>query len=181
MTAFLLAYLEMLVRLWLFMHITIAVHEGGHALAAVLRGLHVMEFSVGVGPGTDLQLGRTRYSFGFWPTGGYVWGSDPDNPGMSSRIDHILVTAGGPAANLVAGVAAWFLLPMSWGWLLVLTNIGATVVLLTAGQDGYELRREIRILRRNRLIGQAIDEAVRELLLERPECPPGTSSKPKDD
>ena len=50
----------------------IAVHEGGHFLAAKLCGVRVNEFAIGMGPALwKRKKGDTTYSLRVFPIGGY--------------------------------------------------------------------------------------------------------------
>lgn len=68
----------------------IAVHEGGHFLAAKRLDVQVNEFSIGMGPAIfSRQKGETLYSLRAFPIGGYcaMEGEDEDskNPRAFSR------------------------------------------------------------------------------------------------
>lgn len=60
----------------------IAVHEGGHFLAAKRLDVQVNEFSIGMGPAIfSRQKGETLYSLRAFPIGGYcaMEGEDEDS------------------------------------------------------------------------------------------------------
>lgn len=53
--------------------VLVAVHEGGHFLAAKLLGVAVEEFAIGFGPVLfSRKRGETRYSLRALPIGGFV-------------------------------------------------------------------------------------------------------------
>ena len=57
----------------LFFGLLIAVHEGGHFLAAKALDVRVNEFSIGMGPALfSRQKGETLYSLRIFPMGGYL-------------------------------------------------------------------------------------------------------------
>lgn len=66
----------------LILGIIVLVHELGHFIAAKIFGVHVYEFSIGMGPkiwGTKEKKGKTVYSIRIFPIGGFVSlaGEDP--------------------------------------------------------------------------------------------------------
>ena len=54
--------------------IIVLVHEGGHFLFAKLVGVHVYEFSIGMGPKVIQKIAKdkTKYSIRLIPIGGFV-------------------------------------------------------------------------------------------------------------
>lgn len=89
----------------------IAVHEGGHFLAAKRLDVQVNEFSIGMGPAIfSRQKGETLYSLRAFPIGGYcaMEGGDEDskNPRAFSRKAawrKLIILAAGSVMNFVAG------------------------------------------------------------------------------
>lgn len=89
----------------------IAVHEGGHFLAAKRLDVQVNEFSIGMGPAIfSRQKGETLYSLRAFPIGGYcaMEGEDEDskNPRAFSRKAawrKLIILAAGSVMNFVAG------------------------------------------------------------------------------
>lgn len=107
---FLTAVLPGLVLLGL----VIFIHELGHFVAAKLRRVKVLRFSLGFGPAIiAFRKGETEYRLSWVPLGGYVQmaGDTPDESGtMPSGPEEFLshpwygrmfIAAAGPAANLV--------------------------------------------------------------------------------
>ncbi|HEX6548302.1 MAG TPA: site-2 protease family protein [Candidatus Dormibacteraeota bacterium] len=97
--------------------ILIAPHEGGHFALAKLFGVHVKEYSVGMGTRLwSTVRGNTLYAFRLIPLGGYVRlagmepGDDPKDPDGFHRkaaYQRLLILAAGPVANfLLAAVLA---------------------------------------------------------------------------
>lgn len=108
--------------------LTIAVHEGGHFLAARLLGMKADVFSIGMGPALwKRKIGETEYKIGAFPVGGYVAlpQMDPNSflEGTAKGVEgrklerapawkKIVVAAAGAAGNMVfafvlAGVVWW--------------------------------------------------------------------------
>ncbi len=58
----------------LILGVIVLVHEGGHFLFAKLTGVHVYEFSIGMGPliAKKIAKDKTQYSIRAIPIGGYV-------------------------------------------------------------------------------------------------------------
>ena len=94
--------------------LVIFVHELGHFLAAKLRGVRVMRFSMGFGPAMlHTTRGDTEYRLAWFPLGGYVQmagdspGEDGTMPGGREEfLSHpwpgrLLIAVAGPLANLV--------------------------------------------------------------------------------
>lgn len=86
--------------------LVLAVHEAGHALAALCAGVRVRELLVGLGPA--LAKGRVRglaVSLRLFPVGA---GVDIDDGGFAalSLRSRLFLEAAGPLANLGAGFLA---------------------------------------------------------------------------
>ena len=58
----------------LILGVIVLVHEGGHFIFAKLTGVHVYEFSIGMGPllAKKIAKDKTQYSIRWIPIGGYV-------------------------------------------------------------------------------------------------------------
>jgi regulator of sigma E protease len=95
--------------------VVIFVHELGHFLAAKLRRVTVIKFSLGMGPEmVGFTAGGTRYCLSWIPLGGFVQmagdspaedGSMPEG-GQHEFLSHhwfgrVIIAVAGPAANLV--------------------------------------------------------------------------------
>ena len=93
--------------------LVIFVHEFGHFLAAKLRGVRVVRFSIGFGPAMlSTTRGETEYRLAWFPLGGYVQmagdspGEDGSMPGGREEfLSHpwagrLLIALAGPLANL---------------------------------------------------------------------------------
>ncbi|KAK3146821.1 hypothetical protein QOZ80_3BG0272650 [Eleusine coracana subsp. coracana] len=90
----------------------VLVHESGHFLAAVSRGIHVSQFSIGFGPAlARFRAGPVEYALRAIPLGGYVGfpdddpdsgfaADDPDLLRNRPVPDRLLVVSAGVAANL---------------------------------------------------------------------------------
>jgi regulator of sigma E protease len=87
-------------------------HEGGHFAMAKLFGVHVREYSVGMGARiwSTVRSG-TLYALRAFPLGGYVRlaGMEPDDYGDANGFhtkpayQRLLILLGGPAVNFVVG------------------------------------------------------------------------------
>ena len=66
----------------LILGITVMVHEFGHFIFAKKAGVHVYEFSIGMGPRLykwNRKNDETEYSIRLFPIGGYVQMAGEDN------------------------------------------------------------------------------------------------------
>jgi len=96
----------------------IAVHEGGHFLAAKILGVRVNEFSIGMGPLiVSKQKGETRYSLRLFPIGGFcaMEGEDedteaPDSFAKKPAWKKLIILAAGSFMNFLAGLLILLLL-----------------------------------------------------------------------
>ncbi len=89
----------------------VAVHEGGHFLAARLCGIPVEKFSIGFGkPIFKITKGGVEYSLSWIPLGGYVKmkgdnidqaGNDPDGFLNSPWWKRAIIAFAGPFTNLI--------------------------------------------------------------------------------
>lgn len=96
---------------FLFLPVSIVVHELGHALVALACTESLVEMRAGPGPGVIRgRVGRLAYSID--PR----WGRKTDNPGMTAMLadvtpsERIAYSLGGPAANVLLAV---FLTPLA--------------------------------------------------------------------
>ncbi|QWP75660.1 hypothetical protein J5226_18905 [Lysobacter sp. K5869] len=139
--------------------LAVAVHEGGHWLAARWRGMAVQSAVV---LWCELQPRRrglrarwTHFGGGWKEVGGFVSAYPP--PGRNRREDWIWVYLGGAAANLVAAAAfacaAWAVgrssMQVVWLLLALLQLVGALNLIpcLTVGgiaNDGLSVARLLR-------------------------------------
>lgn len=107
---------------WLVLLLTllflVAVHEGGHFLAAKLLGVAVEEFAIGFGPVLlARRRGETTYSLRAFPIGGFVRLAGEEGGASQAPFERtyygrpawvrLTVSLAGPVANVVlAGVIA---------------------------------------------------------------------------
>jgi len=105
--------------LYLFLFILIFVHELGHFFFALLFGIKVRIFSIGLGPKIiGIKFRETHYKFCLFPIGGRV-ALLGENPSIAKEIDQskhfesyyhkspwkrILVAFGGPLFNIIFAV-----------------------------------------------------------------------------
>jgi hypothetical protein len=116
----LLLLLGVVIALWL----QVLVHEAGHALAGLARGMHLI--AIGLGPWRLEQARRrwrVRRASAIAGVGGFALLS-PAAGRVTARRDHVVYLLGGPLANLIsaAAVAPWLsvdvapaLLGLGWG------------------------------------------------------------------
>jgi RIP metalloprotease RseP len=105
-----------------FFGFCIFIHELGHFLAAKLRGLHIIAFSLGFKKFWSRKINGVEYRLGYLPFGGYVelpqidsTGTPKDENGNdlpeASPVDRIVTAVAGPLFNilfgLVLGCAVW--------------------------------------------------------------------------
>ena len=101
--------------------ICVIIHEGGHFVAAVWRGVQVHDFSFGMGPAIVSKRSKSGvlWAWRLFPIGGYVRlegeeeeNREGDNPDPARSIcakkpwERFVVVAGGAAVNIVF---AWLL------------------------------------------------------------------------
>ena len=160
--------LYIIVGLLLF-GLLIAVHEGGHFLAAKGLGVQVNEFSVGMGPAIlSRQRGETVYSLRALPLGGYcaMEGEEEDsqNPRSFSRKPawrKFIILAAGSGMNFLAGFLLVVVLFASAGSFAVPVIRDFAEGFPYAGEEG--LQRGDRILSVNGHRVSTYSEAVTQL------------------
>lgn len=160
--------LYIIVGLLLF-GLLIAVHEGGHFLAAKGLGVQVNEFSVGMGPAIlSRQRGETVYSLRALPLGGYcaMEGEEEDsqNPRSFSRKPawrKLIILAAGSGMNFLAGFLLVVVLFASAGSFAVPVIRDFAEGFPYAGEEG--LQRGDRILSVNGHRVSIYSEAVTQL------------------
>jgi regulator of sigma E protease len=110
---------------------TVFVHEAGHFIAARLAGMHVYEFSIGIGRPLLFwfRRGETQYSFRFWPFFSYVRvaGMEPgdDHPNgfhKKQRPAQAFVLVTGCIMNFLLAVAIFILIGSVFGRVTDVTN-----------------------------------------------------------
>lgn len=99
--------LSLFAALWL----QLVLHEGGHALAGIARGMRPIAFGLGPWRIERGQAGRwrTRWGGGIRGIGGFAALVPPPDRAMSA-LDEALYLLGGPLANLLSAAAGF-------GWL----------------------------------------------------------------
>ena len=139
--------------------ILIAVHEGGHLLAAKAVGVTVHEFAIGMGPKLfSFTKGGTQYSLRLLPIGGYcsMEGEDEksENPGAlcnKSVGARLLVMVSGALMNILLGFILYIILCANTGS-LVTTNTVSEVLPNTAAEEaGFQAGDEIIAINGNRV------------------------------
>ena len=101
--------------------VVVISHEFGHFLLAKANGIHVIEFSVGMGPNLfSFQKGDTRYSLKLLPIGGACMFEGED--GLNEKEDHsgsflnanvwarISTVLAGPVFNFILGFIVAFIM-----------------------------------------------------------------------
>jgi len=93
----------------------IAIHEGGHLLAAKACGIPVKRFSIGFGPKLfGFKRGETSYWLSLIPLGGYVLPALEDAEFRRlPALKRIVFALGGPAANIAGAFVGLFVIGLS--------------------------------------------------------------------
>ena len=120
----------------LVLGVCIILHELGHFLAARACGIHVEEFSIGMGPAIFQKQGKeTKYSLRALPFGGYcafigedAEDDDPDPRSLNRRPawQRLIMTAAGPITNFLLSLVLAVVLMAVIGQVAVVNRI-ATV------------------------------------------------------
>lgn len=111
-----------LVAFLVALSILVGVHELGHYLVARASGVHVVRFAIGVGrPLVTVRNARgTEFSIGAFPIGGYVRMLDEREQSVPAELAarsfnrlsvwwRIAIALGGPIANFLLAIAAYWL------------------------------------------------------------------------
>lgn len=130
----------------------IAIHEGGHFVAAKLLGVQVNEFSIGMGPLIySKKKGETEYSLRAIPMGGYCAMEGEDQETASPRAfsrkpawRRLIILAAGSAMNYVAG----FLILV----VLFASSSSFTVPVIRDFMDGFPLESEQGLMVGDRIL-----------------------------
>lgn len=101
--------------------LSVAAHELGHALGAMLGGMYVWTVSIGVGGQLGLKIGNVHVKLGWWPSSGFVAALATQLPGY--RRSRLLHLAGGAAANLLVLLGVLIVWPGPIGWAIVAAQI----------------------------------------------------------
>ncbi len=99
-----------------FFGFCIFIHELGHFIAAKIRGLHIIAFSLGFRKFWSKKINGVEYRLGYLPFGGYVelpqidsTGTPEDENGKplpeASPTDRIITAVAGPLFNILFGLA----------------------------------------------------------------------------
>ena len=125
--------------------VVVVSHEFGHFLLAKANGIHVIEFSVGMGPNLfSFQKGDTKYSLKLLPIGGACMFEGEDglnekedgedhsgsflNANVWARISTVLA---GPVWIVVNVVGKTYETTKDYGWQNVLVNMLNITLMLT--------------------------------------------------
>ncbi len=98
-----------------FFGFCIFIHELGHFLAAKMRGLHIIAFSLGFRKFWSKKINGVEYRLGYLPFGGYVELPQIDSTGVpkdengnelpeAKPVDRIITAAAGPLFNILFGL-----------------------------------------------------------------------------
>lgn len=127
--------------------VVVLVHEAGHYLAARRCGIHIIEFSIGVGPALwTREKNGTRYSVRLLPFGGYnmMAGADTEEEGDTTapkqQPDAVLALPVSGKTFSEAGAWQRFFVMISGALMNFLLGFLALIVLLTS-QDGLTTKR----------------------------------------
>lgn len=98
-----------------FFGFCIFIHELGHFIAAKIRGLHIIAFSLGFKKFWGKKINGVEYRLGWLPFGGYVELPQIDSTGVpkdengnelpeASPVDRIVTAVAGPLFNILFGL-----------------------------------------------------------------------------
>ncbi len=98
-----------------FFGFCIFIHELGHFLAAKMRGLHIIAFSLGFRKFWSKKINGVEYRLGYLPFGGYVELPQIDSTGVpkdedgnelpeAKPVDRIITAVAGPLFNILFGL-----------------------------------------------------------------------------
>ena len=109
----------------------IFTHELGHFISARIFKVKINEFSLGMGPRLvwyDSKKTGIRYSLAMFPLGGFVAmegeseeSTDPDSFDKKPAWQRLIITAAGPAVNILTGFIAMLILT-------AFIRVGGTVI-----------------------------------------------------
>ncbi len=130
----------------------IFVHELGHFLVAKWCDVHVLTFSIGLGPaipGCSVRWGETTYKLGIIPLGGYVKmvgegaaeGDDDDDPRSfknKSVGQRMAIISAGVTMNIIFGFACFVYVYMTHGETRIPAVIDVVEVGSVAWQNGVQ-------------------------------------------
>ncbi len=112
-----LYFIGILIAIFFFLGLCIMIHELGHLLCALWRGLHVERFSIGFGRKIwGFERNGVEYRLSLLPFGGYVAlpqlvsGEEPKTEDgqplpYAKPFDRILTALAGPVSNILLGFA----------------------------------------------------------------------------
>ncbi len=137
----------------------VIAHEFGHFLLAKANGIHVVEFSVGMGPNLiSVKRGDTKYSLKLLPIGGACMfegedglaSKDGEEPGEGSFLNapvwgRISTVAAGPIFNFILAFLIAFVMVNMTGIIAIRDPI-ATQVLQGGGAEAAGLQDGDRII-----------------------------------
>lgn len=142
-----LTFVGSMIGLWV---VAVAVHEIGHALAALARGFRVVTMFIGPVFATRGTRGGVRFGLRLSVLGGAVLGAPMQWAGEDRfRRDFFWFVAGGPATSLLCGVVGlWLIRPLTAWWVGSLISLVVGVLTLVPTQypsgrssDGHKLWR----------------------------------------
>jgi regulator of sigma E protease len=136
----------------------IFVHELGHFLVAKWCDVHVLTFSIGLGPaipGCSFRWGETTYKLGIVPLGGYVKmvgeGANEDDDGDDPRSfknksvgQRMAIISAGVTMNIIFGFASFVFVYMAHGEKRIPAVIDGVEVGSAAWQNGVRSGEVVR-------------------------------------
>ncbi|KAL4422726.1 hypothetical protein ABPG75_008923 [Micractinium tetrahymenae] len=131
--------------------LTVGIHELGHFLAAVTRGIHVTKFSIGFGPTLFKWQGKeVEYSLRALPLGGYVAFPD-DDPDSPYPVDDPDLLRNRSLGDRTAVITAGVLANMALAFAICLLQAGTVGIAEPQYRPGVKLGE----IRESTIAGQA--------------------------
>ena len=142
---------------FLIFGVVVITHEFGHFLLAKANGIHVVEFSVGMGPNLiSIKKGATRYSLKLFPIGGACMFEGEDGMNMLSEESQgafnkasvwarISTVAAGPIFNFILAFIISFI-AVNMSDILAIRDPVATQIVAGGGAEEAGMQAGDRIL-----------------------------------
>ncbi len=137
--------------LLLILSIIIVIHEFGHFITAKKSGVHIYEFSIGMGPLVWKHIGKDKiqYSIRAFPIGGYVQMAgevmDDDDKIPKKKLmcnrpwyQRLIILVAGVTMNFILALVVLFVIGLIWGGRYSTTVLEAVQEGSAASEAGIE-------------------------------------------